>query len=96
MCVGRARPGLWGGGGSRHRVSNSGTPLFFSSGLWSSCGQVPGGLCVLGAPGPNNGAWVPYHKAAGGFVGQVTCSFLHPTTAPQMGARGVWSEALLN
>ena len=25
-----------------------------------------GGLCVPGAPGPSSGAWVPYHKAAGG------------------------------
>ena len=29
-------------------------------------------------------------------MGWVTGSFLQPTTEPQMGARGVWSEVLLD
>ena len=51
---------LSAGGGFKH----SGTPLLLSNGLWSSCGRVGG---VVPYPDPSVGAWVPYHKAAGGI-----------------------------
>ena len=55
-----------------------------------------GGLCVPGAPGPSSGAWVPYLRLLRESGGRVTSSFLPPTTEPQRGARGVWSEVLLD
>ena len=46
VCVGRTRLGPWGGG-SGHMVRHSGTPLFFSSGLWSPCWRVMQGCVCL-------------------------------------------------
>ena len=64
--------------------------------LLSFSGGACGGLCVPGAPGPSSGAWVPYPRLLRESVGRVTCSFLPPTTEPQRGAQGVWSEVLLD
>ena len=89
-CVYFAHAGAACGGVQGTR---SGTPLFFSSGLQSSCWCVGGGG-VPGALGPSRGAGEPY--TMGECVGQVTCGFLQPTTEPQGGARGVWSEVLLD
>ena len=81
--------GLLGGGG----IQGRGTPLSFSSGPWLAC--VGGCVCpVLRAPAAGHGCpttW-PLRES----VGRVTGSFLQPTTEPQRGARGVWSEVLLD
>ena len=87
LCVGRACCGGF-------KALGQGTAAHLCSSV-AGCGPpvgVSGGLCVHGALGPSSEAWVPYHKAAGESVGRVTCGFLQPTTEPQRGARGVWSE----
>ena len=71
------------GGGSRHRVRYSGTPLFFSSGAvvlpWAGGG---GCVClVLRAPAAGRGC--PTTRLRGESVGQGTCGFLQPTTEPE-------------
>ena len=86
LCV-RARWGPGGGGG----LSRQGhTCVVLQRAVVGACG----GLCVPGAPGPSSGAWVPYHDAAEGVCGLGDQQL--PTTEPQRGARGVWSEVLLD
>ena len=90
LCVVRA---CWGGlwGVSGHWVRAQWRTFF----LLQRAVVVSGRLCVVGAPGPSSEAWVPYHKAAGVVCGSGDLR-LPPTTEPQRGARGVWSEALLD
>ena len=90
VCVGARAMGVLGGGGGFH---GRGTPFVV---LLRAVVGACGGLCVPGAPGPSSGAWVPYPRLLRESVGRVTCSFLPPTTEPQRGARGVWSEVLLD
>ena len=78
------------GGGVFH---GRGTPLSFSSGPWLA--RVGGCVCpVLRAPAAGHGC--PTAWLLGESVGRVTGSFLQPTTEPQRGPRGVWSEVLLD
>ena len=78
-----------GGGGA----FKAGTPLSFSSG--PRLARVGGCVCpVLRAPAAGHGC--PTTWLLRESVGQVTGSFLQPTTEPQKGARGVWSEVLLD
>ena len=94
VCVGvRAMKGPWGGGGGAGVFMAGAHLLSFSCGLWLA--RV-GGLCVPGARGPSSGAWVPYPRLLRESLCSVTCSFLQPRTEPQRGARGVWSEVLLD
>ena len=88
LCV-STRWGPGGGGGSQGR----GTPVLFSSRPWLA--RVWGCKCpVLRAP--SAGHWCPTTRLLMESMGLVTSSFLQPTTEPQRGARGVWSEVLLD
>ena len=67
--------------------------LSFSCGPWLA--RVGGCVCpVLRAPAAGHGC--PTTRLLRESVGRVTCSFLPPTTEPQRGAWGVWSEVLLD
>ena len=86
----RALGSCGGGGGG---IQGRGTPLSFSSGPWLV--RVGGCVCpVLRAPAAGQGC--PTTWLLRESVGQVTGSFLQPTTEPQRGAQGVWSEVLLD
>ena len=86
----RALGSCGGGGGG---IQSRGTPLSFSSGPWLV--HVGGCVCpVLEAPAAGHGC--PTTWLLRESVGRVTDSFLQPTTEPQRGARGVWSEVLLD
>ena len=91
VCVGaRAVGGSWGGWSRQGH-----TFVVLQRAVVGACGR----LCVPGAPGPSSGAWVPYHpttRLLRESVGRMTGSFLRPTTEPQRGAWGVWSEVLLD
>ena len=85
-----ARLVLGGPGGG---IQGRGTPLSFSSGPWLA--RVGGCVCpVLRAPAAGHGC--PTTWLLRESVGRVTGSFLQPMTEPQRGARGVWSEVLLD
>ena len=88
LCVGaRAVGGSWGAG-----VQGRGTALSCFSGPWLVC--VGGCVCpVLRAPTAGHGC--PTTRLLREFVGRVTGRFLQPTTEPQRGARGVWSQCSL-
>ena len=60
VCMPHAPQGLWG-----FTALGQGTV----SGCVPPVGMCGVGLCVPGAAGPNSGAWVPYHKVAGGVCG---------------------------
>ena len=79
-----------GGGGG---IQGGGTPLSFSSGPWLA--RVGGCVCpVLWALAAGHGCPTTWLLRESG--GRVTGSFLQPTTEPQRGAQGVWSEVLLD
>ena len=61
LCV-RA---CWGPGGGGGHSRQGHTFVVLQRAVVGACG----GLCVPGAPGPNSGAWVPYHVAAEGVCG---------------------------
>ena len=87
LCV-RARWGPAGGGGGHSRQGHTFVVL-----QWAVVGAC-GGLCVLRAPAAGHGC--PTTWLLRESVGRVTGSFLQPTTEPQRGARGMWSEVLLD
>ena len=79
-----------GGGGGHSRQGH--TFVVLQRAVVGACG---GCVCsVLRAPAAGHGC--PTTWLLRESVGRVTGSFLQPTTEPQRGARGVWSEVLLD
>ena len=89
VCVGvRAMGGPWGVGGlPRQGHTFCRSPAGRGWRVW--------GVVCARCSGPQQRGMGALPEAAEG-VGRVTCSFLPPTTEPQKGAQGVWSEVLLD
>ena len=70
----------------------------FKAGAHLCCYPAGSGWCIWGlvcarCSGPQHGC--PTTRLMRESVGRVSGSFLRPTTEPQRGARGMWSEVLL-
>ena len=93
LCVLARAPRAWGGGVKAQSQAQWHTFVLLQQAVVHLWAGGRGCVCLV-HQAPAEGRGCPTTRLLVECVGQVTCSFLQPTTEAQWGAWGVWSEVL--